>query len=102
PMDYPMEEMAPSAADGGGGGARAEPTLRYDEVKVLKQEAVGMYEVAVLAAGSAMALNKWMDEHGFKYPKGMDKVVNDYVALQWVFVAEKTKVGSKSGSDPKP
>jgi hypothetical protein len=28
--------------------------------------------------------------------------VNDYVKAQWVFVAEKTKVGSKGESDPKP
>jgi hypothetical protein len=80
----------------------AEPTLAYDEVKVLHQEAVGMYEVAVLAAGSSMALQKWMDEHGFKYPKGMDEVVDEYVQARWVFVAEKTKVGSKGSSDPKP
>jgi hypothetical protein len=83
-------------------GAMKEDALAYDEVKVLKQEAVGMYEVATLAAGSAKALNRWMDEHGFKYPTGMDEVCNDYIKAGWVFVAEKTKVGSKSGSDPKP
>jgi hypothetical protein len=69
---------------------------------VLNQEAVGMYEVATLAAGSADALKRWMDEHGFTYPKGMDEVVNEYVKLRWVFVAEKTKVGSKGNADPKP
>ena len=61
-----------------------------------------MYEVATLAAGSAKALNRWMDEHGFKYPTGMDDVCNDYIKLGWVFVAEKTRVGSKPRSDPKP
>jgi hypothetical protein len=40
---------------------------KKDEVRVLKQEAVGMYEVAVLAAGSSKALKKWMDENGFRY-----------------------------------
>ncbi len=91
-----MRSMAPSAAP------MKEEKLKYDEVKVLKQEAVGMYEVATLAAGSAKALNRWMDEHGFKYPTGMDEVCNDYIKLGWVFVAEKTKVGSKPRSDPKP
>jgi len=79
-----------------------EEPLAYNEVKVLNQEAVGMYEVATLAAGSAEALQRWMDEHGFVYPKGMDEVVNDYVKLHWVFVAEKTRVGSKENADPKP
>jgi hypothetical protein len=93
--DMKSERAMPSAA-------AAEAPLRYDEVKVLKQEAVGMYEVAILAAGSAAALKRWMDEHGFKYPNGMDAVCNEYVKMGWVFVAEKTKVGSKPNSDPKP
>ena len=39
--------------------------LRFkDRVVVVKQEAVGMYEVAVLEAGSAKALKRWLDEHG--------------------------------------
>jgi hypothetical protein len=73
-----------------------------DKVKVLRQEAVGMYEVAVLEAGSAAALKRWMDDHGYKYPKGMDKPCNDYVEQGWCFVAIKTKVGQKEGVDPKP
>jgi hypothetical protein len=71
-------------------------------VRVVKEEAVGMYEVAVLEAGSAAALKKWVDEHGYQYPKGMDDAANDYVALGWCFVAVKTKVGQKAGVDPKP
>ncbi|MFT3839323.1 MAG: DUF2330 domain-containing protein [Myxococcaceae bacterium] len=92
--DYKMEKKSAKPAD--------EQPLAYDQVKVINQEAVGMYEVATLAAGSADALKRWMEQHGFQYPKGMDAVVNEYVKLQWVFVAEKTKVGSKTNADPKP
>ncbi len=77
-------------------------SLGKDEVKVLKKEAVGMYEVVVLAAGSAKALQRWMDEHRFQYPKGMDSVCEEYIEQKWCFVAVKTKVGQKGGSDPKP
>jgi hypothetical protein len=76
--------------------------LGVNEVRVLRQEAVGMYEVAVLEAGSAAALKRWMDDHGFKYPQGMDAVCDEYVKLGWCFVAEKARVGKKSGLDPKP
>ena len=69
---------------------------------MLREEAVGMYEVAVLAAGSAKALNRWMDDQGFKYPNGMDAACNDYVKYGWGFVAVKTRVGLKKGVDPKP
>jgi len=82
----------------GGGGLG----IRKDEVRVLREEAVGMYEVAVLAAGSAKALNRWMDDQGFKYPDGMDAACNDYVNNGWGFVAVKTRVGLKKGVDPKP
>jgi hypothetical protein len=76
--------------------------LGKDEVRVLKEEAVGMYEVAVLEAGSAAALKRWMDDHGYKYPTGMDEVCEEYVKLGWCFVAEKAKVGGKANLDPKP
>jgi hypothetical protein len=76
--------------------------LKTDEVRVLKEEAVGMYEVAVLEAGSAAALKRWMDDHGYKYPTGMDEVCEEYVKLGWCFVAEKAKVGGKANVDPKP
>ena len=64
-------------------------------VRVVKEEAVGMYEVAVLEAGSAKALQKWMDDHGYKYPQGMDKACEDYVKIGWCFVAVKSKVSGK-------
>lgn len=91
---------------GGAGGlapaAAMQGAAKEKKLTVLKQEAVGMYEVAVLEAGSAAVLKKWMDENGYKYPDGMDKVTNDYVDLGWCFVAVKTKIGQKSGVDPKP
>lgn len=77
-------------------------TIREESVTVIKQEAVGMYEVAVLEAGSAAALKTWMDKNKFVYPKGMDKVTNEYIKEGWCFVAVKTKVGAKSGADPRP
>jgi hypothetical protein len=80
----------------------AEEALAYDEVRVLNQEAVGMYQVAVLQAGSPKALSKWMEENGFRYPDGMDKVVEDYVEDRWCFVAVKAKVGSAKGAAPRP
>jgi hypothetical protein len=69
---------------------------------VLNQEAVGMYEVAVLQAGSASALKKWMGDHGYRYPDGMDDVCQEYVNDGWCFVAVKTRVGWKPGVDPRP
>ncbi len=85
---------APTAASG--------LALGDNRVRVVKEEAVGMYEVAVLEAGSAAALKRWMDDHGYQYPEGMDTACEDYVEAGWCFVAVKTKVGTKSGADPQP
>ncbi len=76
--------------------------LEVHEVAVLNQEAVGMYEVAVLQAGSSAALQRWMDDHGFRYPDGMDGVCQEYVEDGWCFVAIKARVGTKAGVDPQP
>jgi hypothetical protein len=77
-------------------------SMKRDAVVVLREEAVGMYEVAVLEAGSAAALQKWMDAHGYKYPDGMDDVCEEYVEDRWCFVAVKTKIGQKAGVNPRP
>jgi hypothetical protein len=76
--------------------------VKKDEVRVLSEEAVGMYQVAVLEAGSAKALDRWMGDNDYRYPKGMDAVVEDYVDATWCFVAVKAKVSGSSGVAPRP
>jgi hypothetical protein len=78
------------------------PGLAYNAVNVVNQEAMGMYQVAVLEAGSPEALEKWMTTHGYVYPKGMGGVVNEYVMHRWCFVAVKARVGQKAGVSPRP
>lgn len=73
-----------------------------DEVRVINQEAVGMYEVAVLDAGSAAALRRWMDDHQYRFPDGMEAICEEYVQLRWCFVAVKTRVSGKASIDPAP
>jgi len=83
-------------------GKNLEFAQKGKAVRVVKQEAVGMYEVAVLEAGSPEVLQRWMTDHGYHYPEGMDSVVGDYVKAGWCFVAVKAKVGQKGGVEPRP
>jgi|GEM_PF-521109 len=90
---------------GGPGGdpfADASMAIRRDETRVLKEEAVGMYDVAVLQSGSSEALQKWMKQNGYRYPEGMDEVCEDYIKERWCFVAVRARVGHKQLVDPKP
>jgi hypothetical protein len=98
----PPPPMASFSAIADNAGAEKPLELNRNEVVVIKREAVGMYEVAVLAAGSPEALKAWMDENGFRYPDGMDTVTAEYIDDKWCFVAVKTRVGEKDGVDPKP
>ena len=104
PRQMYMEDMEMSAMAGtmDKSAEAEEGGLRYDEVKVLNQEAVGMYQVAVLEAGSPKALQRWMEANGYRYPKGMDATVNDYVGARWCFVAIKATVNQMPGVSPKP
>jgi hypothetical protein len=96
-------DMAPMRAKSSAAPMEEEALeLRRDEVRVISEEAVGMYQVAVIEAGSAKALDKWMAQNEYAYPEGMDDVVEDYVAERWCFVAIKAKVGSAGGATPHP
>jgi len=87
---------------GGGGFGGGLGFVPEDEVRVIREEAVGMYEVAVLAAGSPKALKRWMDDHEYTYPSGMDAVCPEYIEDGWCFVAVKTKVKQKEAAQPRP
>ena len=98
PSSAPQPRLERSTSD----VAREEAPLAYNEVAVLKEEAIGMYQVAVLQAGSPKALGRWMEENEYQYPAGMDAVVADYVDESWCFVAIKAKVGGGPGVAPGP
>ena len=99
PEDSVESPRTTSVALGGGSGGG----LRYrDAVNVIKQEAVGMYTVVVLEAGSSKALKKWMDENGYRFPDGMEGTCEEYIGQGWQFVAVKAKVGAKPGVDAAP
>ncbi|MEM7390881.1 MAG: DUF2330 domain-containing protein [Verrucomicrobiota bacterium] len=76
--------------------------LRFGTVKVIKEEAVGMYQVAVLEAENPRALEHWMTTHDYVYPKGMDDVCAEYIESKWCFVAVKANVGNKAAVEPRP
>ncbi|MEE8143125.1 MAG: DUF2330 domain-containing protein, partial [Planctomycetota bacterium] len=76
--------------------------LKFGKLEVLKEEAVGMYQVAVLATTDPLALKHWMETRGYAYPNGMDGVCQEYMDAGWCFVAVKANVGNKSAVEPRP
>ena len=62
--------------------------MEAQEVRV-REEAIGMYQVAVIEAGSAQALRTWMQDNQYQFPTGMESVTQEYVDIGWFFVAVK-------------
>jgi len=106
PRDLDMlasrSRAAPSVAAAEAGAREIEDSLGFNEVRVLREEAVGMYQVAVLEAGSPRALKRWMEDNEYRYPEGMDEVTWEYVDARWCFVAIKATVGQGPGVNPRP
>ena len=72
-------------------------------IKVHQIQEVGSYELAVLEADNVEALEKWLDDNGFTGLEEKDrKIVSDYIANGWYFVAAKLKRDGDGYSRPHP
>jgi hypothetical protein len=67
-------------------------------LEVLSSGRVGNYDVAVLRAKKADALDAWLDENGYAaIPKEGASIVVDYISKNWVFLASRLVREAKSG-----
>ncbi len=72
-------------------------------VKVHQMQEIGSYELAVLEANSAEALEKWLGDNGFTGLEEKDRqIVSDYIVKGWYFVAAKLKRDGDGYSRPHP
>ncbi|MBL9026921.1 MAG: DUF2330 domain-containing protein [Myxococcales bacterium] len=67
---------ATGATSGSGGG-----------VTVIAQEVVGPYETVQLQASDPLALNTWLESHGYNIPADVEPVVSQYVTEGFGFLA---------------
>jgi len=63
-------------------------------VTVLEKKKVGYYDVTVLEATDANALQEWLSEHDYYYPTSATYILDDYVENGWYFTAIKIDVSS--------
>jgi hypothetical protein len=69
-----------------------EPGRGEDEdVVVLQQKTVGVFDAVVLTAGSSSDLVAWLDEHGYRHGIEDARALDDYVAKRWVFTAMRLR-----------
>lgn len=85
PRVIPEASMPPCfgcCAGGGLAGPAAEP-----EVVVYEQDVVGPYEMVVIGAEDPDALQRWLDDNGYRLPESARPVIGRYVARGSAFVA---------------
>lgn len=72
-------------------------------VQVHDIQEIGSYELAVLDADNADALDEWLSHNGFTSLMGQDKeIVSDYIRDGWYFVAAKLRREDSGYSRPHP
>ena len=73
------------------------------DVQVHDIQQIGSYELAVLEADTAAALDEWLSSNGFAGLMDRDKeIVSDYIRTGWYFVAAKLRREDSGYSRPHP
>lgn len=73
--------------DAAGFGATGASTGSGGGVTVIAQEVVGPYETVQLEATDPLALNNWLEAHGYNIPTEIEPVVSSYVEEGFGFLA---------------
>lgn len=74
-----------------GGSMQFGATLdsKAPSVSVIETKKVDIYDIAVLTANDTQALQKWLEDNEFEYPKNKEHLLTSYVSKGWYFVAAK-------------
>jgi hypothetical protein len=71
----------------GGRGKSGAAAESEESVTVLERKIVGVYDIAVLWASKAGALNRWLNKNGYAFPAERSDLLEHYTKKNWVYVA---------------
>ena len=78
-------------------------SVKAANVSVEKSAKVGSYDINVLKPAKQGDLNAWLDENDFStLPTTADKIIDEYIAQGWVFVAIKLSRDEAGRNTPHP
>lgn len=78
--------MAAAVADGAGAPAKALG------VTILEEYTVGEYDIQILDAKQSDGLLTWLNQEGYKLPKGADKILGSYIKQDMKFFVTKVNL----------
>lgn len=68
---------------------RSMSKLKEEKVKIEAQYLVGEYDILILSATESAALKTWLDDNGYKIPKGAEEVLAPYIKSNLKFFVVK-------------
>ena len=96
PCPRPMRESWADAAKGAGGRMYAPPASAAapapPPVKIEAQFSVAEYDILILSATDATALDAWLHQNGYKIPDGAGPYLRPYVQMGMKFFVAKVDV----------
>ena len=91
-------QVVPDFKMGGGGGMRSlggavpTPTATAGTVRIEAQFEVGEYDIVILSATDALALDQWLKTNNYKIPEGSEPYLRPYVQQGMRFFVAKVNV----------
>lgn len=94
---YELEEMlgrdSPSTA---AANKQMKSSARSRGVTIEAQYTVGEYDILILSAAQSSGLIRWLNDNGYKIPRGAKKVVDSYLKQDMRFFVAKVNVAEQS------
>lgn len=74
------------------GGAAMDDSAKALGVTIEESYTVGEYDILILSAKESDGLFKWLNQEGYKLPKGADKVLRSYIKQDMKFFVAKVNL----------
>ena len=96
---YPRaERMSQDMAASKAGAADFDERARSQGVTIEASYTVGEYDILILSAEESDGLIRWLNDNGYKIPRGADKVVGSYLKQDMRFFVAKVNIEEQEKS----
>jgi hypothetical protein len=97
-MVYPRREMSQDMASLPSSKSVMESEARSQGVTIEASYTVGEYDILILSAEESDGLIRWLNDNGYRIPRGADKVVGSYLKQDMRFFVAKVNLEEQKKS----
>ena len=97
-MRYEAEQMMRSDADLPAAAKQLANSARSRGVTIEAQYTVGEYDILILSASQSDGLVSWLNENGYKLPRGAERIVGSYLKQDMRFFVARVNLEEQAKS----